>query len=70
MKTLSKLKIEIPVILMSGDYSIILKENAAVLGLKGCIAKPFSLDNLLIAVRKVLAGGRSRTDTEQSSTRF
>ncbi len=54
---IGNLKSEIPVILMSGDSYFLLKEDVAALGFKGCIAKPFSLDNLVDAVRKVLAGG-------------
>lgn len=54
---ISKIKNEIPVILTSGDSNFLLEENVAASGFKGCIAKPFNLDNLLVAVRKVLAGG-------------
>ncbi len=54
---ISKLKIEIPVILMSGDSYFLLKEDVAALGFKGCIAKPFGPADLVDAVRKVLAGG-------------
>ena len=54
---IGNLKSKIPVILMSGDSCIFLNEKTVALGLKGCIAKPFDLDNLLVAVRKVLEGG-------------
>ena len=54
---IAKLKSEIPVILMSGDSCISLKKKAIALGLKGCIAKPFSLADIVDAVRKVLTGG-------------
>lgn len=59
---IGKLKNEIPVILMSGDCCFILRENAAALGIKGCIAKPFSLADLADAARKVLAGGNYLQD--------
>ncbi len=54
---ISKLKSEIPIILMSGDSYFLLKEDVAALGFKGCIAKPFGPADLVDAVRKVLAGG-------------
>ncbi len=54
---ISKLKSEIPIILMSGDSYFLLKEDVAALGFKGCIAKPFGPADFVDAVRKVLAGG-------------
>ena len=64
-KVLRMLKIrpDLPIILCTGYSSIISKEKAMAMGIKGFVPKPFTRQDIALVIRRVLeAGGATGSD--------